>query len=76
VHSGGSGRQISVSSKIAWFTELISGEPELHRETLSQKTKTKPNQTKPNQKQKQKNLDTEFETHFIKNILTSGQWNS
>ena len=36
---GGRGRQISVSSRIAWFTEWVLGQPKIHRETLSSKTK-------------------------------------
>ena len=36
------GRQMSVSSRPAWSTERVPGQPrELHRETLSQKTKQK-----------------------------------
>jgi hypothetical protein len=40
-----------LSSRPAWSTERVPGQPGLHRETLSQKTKTK---TK-NKKQKTKN---------------------
>jgi hypothetical protein len=35
----------------AWSTEWVPGQPELHKETLSQKTNK---QTKPNQKKKKK----------------------
>jgi hypothetical protein len=36
----GRGRWISVSSKSAWFTDRVPGQPRLlHRKTLSQKTK-------------------------------------
>jgi hypothetical protein len=38
-----------LSSRPAWSTEWVPGQPGLHRETLSQKTKTKQNkQTKRN----------------------------
>jgi hypothetical protein len=30
-----------LSSRLAWFSEQVSGQPELHRETLSRKTKKK-----------------------------------
>ena len=36
-HSGGRGRRISVNLKPVWST--VPGQPRLHRETLSQKTK-------------------------------------
>ena len=36
---GGRGRQIFVSSRMAWFTEWVLGWPKIHRETLSSKTK-------------------------------------
>jgi hypothetical protein len=47
-----------LSSRPAWSTEWVPGQPGLHRETLSRKTKakqskakqSKPNQTKPNRK--------------------------
>jgi len=38
-HSGGRGRRISVSLRSAWSTDQVSGQPGLHRETLSQKKK-------------------------------------
>ena len=38
---GGRGRWISMSSRPVWFTEWVPGQPEIHRETLSRKTKTK-----------------------------------
>jgi hypothetical protein len=41
-----------LSSRPAWSTEWVPGQPELHKETLSRKTKTK---TKQKQKQKQTN---------------------
>jgi hypothetical protein len=44
---GGRGRQLSVSSRPAWSTELALEQPGLHRETLSQKTKTKQNRKCP-----------------------------
>jgi hypothetical protein len=34
-----------LSSRPAWSTEWVPGQPELHRETLFRKTKPKPNQT-------------------------------
>jgi hypothetical protein len=34
---GGSGRRISVSSRPAWSTKWVPGQPELYRETLSLK---------------------------------------
>jgi hypothetical protein len=40
-----------LSSRPAWSTEWAPGQPELHTETLSRKTK-KPNQTKTKQKKK------------------------
>jgi hypothetical protein len=41
------------SSKLAWSIEQVPGQPGLHRETLSQKTKTKTKKpTKPNQPNK------------------------
>jgi hypothetical protein len=40
-----------LSSRPAWSTEWVPGQPELHRETLSRKTnKTKQNKTKQNKK--------------------------
>jgi hypothetical protein len=33
------GRQISVNRRPAWTTELVPGQAELHKETLSRKTK-------------------------------------
>jgi hypothetical protein len=36
---------ISVSSRPAWSTERVPGQPRLHREILSQKNKTKQNKT-------------------------------
>ena len=38
-HSGGRGREISVSSRPAWSTNWVPGQTGLHRETLSWKTK-------------------------------------
>jgi hypothetical protein len=35
-----------LSSRTAWSTEFVPGQPGLHRETLSQKNKTKQNQKK------------------------------
>jgi hypothetical protein len=43
-----------LSSRPAWSTELVLGQPGLHRETLSQK-KNKKQKTKNKQQQKQKN---------------------
>jgi hypothetical protein len=40
-HSGSRGQWISVSLRPVWSTEQVPGQPGLHRETLSQKTKTK-----------------------------------
>jgi hypothetical protein len=40
-----------LSSRPAWSTEWVPGQPELHGKTLSQK-----NQTKPNQKQNKKRI--------------------
>jgi hypothetical protein len=40
-HSGGRGRWISVSLRSAWSTKQVPGQPGLHRETLSWKTKKK-----------------------------------
>lgn len=37
--SGGRGKQISVSSKQAWSTEQVPGQPGPHKETLPEKTK-------------------------------------
>jgi hypothetical protein len=42
-----------LSSRQAWSTELVPGQPRLHRETMSQKqNKTKQNKTKQTNKQK------------------------
>jgi hypothetical protein len=43
-----------LSSRPAWSTEWVPGQPGLHRETLSQKTKKNKKKTK-NKKQKTKN---------------------
>jgi hypothetical protein len=43
-----------LNSRTAWSTELVPGQPGLHRETLSRKTKTKQNNKKQKQKQKTK----------------------
>ena len=40
---GGRGRRISVSSRPAWSTKWVPGQPGLHRQTLSQKTKSETN---------------------------------
>ena len=37
------GRQISMRSRVLWSREWVSGQPGLHRETMSWKTKTKQN---------------------------------
>jgi hypothetical protein len=39
-----------LSSRPAWSTEWVPGQPGLHRKTLSQKQKTKQNKTKKKQK--------------------------
>ena len=46
-----------LSSRPAWSTEWVPGQPGLYRETLSQKTKTKPQnqKAKQNKTKKQKN---------------------
>lgn len=36
-HSGGRGRWISMGSSPACFTDRVTGQPTLHKETLSQK---------------------------------------
>jgi hypothetical protein len=41
-----------LSSRPAWSTEWVPGQPGLHRETLSRKNKTKQNKTKHKTKQK------------------------
>jgi DNA segregation ATPase FtsK/SpoIIIE-like protein len=48
-----------LSSRPAWSTERVLGQPGLYRETLSQKNKTKQNKTKQkNKKQKQRKKQT------------------
>ena len=52
-----------LSSRTAWSTEWVPGQPELYRETLSRKTKkTKPNQTN---KQETKILTTDILAQFL-----------
>jgi hypothetical protein len=48
---GGRGRQIFVSSRPAWSTEQVLGQPGLHREILSQKKKKKKKRGKKKNKQ-------------------------
>jgi hypothetical protein len=55
-----------LSSKPAWSTEQVPGQPGLHRETLSQKTK---NQNK-NKKQKGKGKISVFHYHNYKIIFS------
>ena len=43
-----------LSSRPAWSTKWVLGQPELYRETLSRKTKKKKTKKKQKQKQKQK----------------------
>jgi hypothetical protein len=43
-----------LSSRPAWSTERVPGQPGLHRETLSRKTKKKKKKKKKNQPTKQK----------------------
>lgn len=57
-HPGGRSRQISESSRSAWSTQPVPGQPGLHRETLFQKQTNKTKQLK----KKQKNLFCFFET--------------
>ena len=45
----GRGRQISVSSRPAWFTEEVTGQPGLYRETLSQDRQQTDKKISPNQ---------------------------
>jgi hypothetical protein len=46
-----------LSYKLAWATGRVPGQPELHRKTLSWKTKTQENETtKPKQQQKNKQM--------------------
>jgi hypothetical protein len=47
-----------LSSRPAWSTELIPGQPELHRETMSQKNKNKNKNKQTKQKTKQKQIRT------------------
>jgi hypothetical protein len=42
-----------LSSRLAWSTELVPGQPELHRETLSQKTKNNNNNNNKKPKKKE-----------------------
>jgi hypothetical protein len=51
-----------LSSRLAWSTKWVPGQPELYRETLSWKkqNKTKQNKTKQNQKTKPKYLYCSF----------------
>jgi hypothetical protein len=56
-----------LSSRPAWSTEGVPGQPELHRETLSQKNQTK-NQTKP----KQTNCHFKKYLHLFTLMLKSG----
>jgi hypothetical protein len=52
-----------LSSRPAWSTEWVPGQPGLHRETLSRKTK--PNQTKPKQNKTKSNPSgNHFDTSF------------
>jgi hypothetical protein len=44
----------SVSSRPAWSTERVLGQPGLHRETLSQTNKNYKNKNKTKQKKEQK----------------------
>jgi hypothetical protein len=44
----------SLSLRPAWSTEWVSGQPGLHRETLSRKTKPKQNTNKQKKELKQK----------------------
>jgi hypothetical protein len=48
-----------LSSRPAWSTERVPGQPGLHRETLSQKTKQKTKQKKK-EKRKKKKLTRRF----------------
>jgi hypothetical protein len=43
-----------LSSRPAWSTELVPGQPGLHRETLSRKQTNKQTNKKPKQKKKKK----------------------
>jgi hypothetical protein len=43
-----------LSSRPAWSTEWVPGQPGLHRETLSQKTKTKKEKEKKRKEKKRK----------------------
>ena len=40
-HSGGRGREISVSLRLAGSKDWVPGQPELHRETMSRKSQKK-----------------------------------
>jgi hypothetical protein len=71
-----------LSSRPAWSTDRVPGQPGLHRETLSRKTnKTKQNKTKTNKqktqptnqptKQKQKNSPTQ-----VQEVLLGGWFGS
>ena len=51
-HLIGRGRQCSVSSGPAWSTKWVPGQPGLHRETLSWKTKPNQNKNQPPNKTK------------------------
>jgi hypothetical protein len=65
----------SLSSRPAWFTKQVPGQPGLHRETLFQKkkkknknktkTKTKQNKTKQNKTQKEQAQESRVINHLI-----------
>jgi hypothetical protein len=58
-----------LSSRPAWSTEWVPGQPGLHRETLSRKTKTN-KQTKTKQKKNQKNKNKSLQRSFSQQLDT------
>jgi hypothetical protein len=60
-----------LSSKPAWSTEWVPGQPELYRETLTQQNKTKQNKTKQNKQEKKLPW---VPRHWEESLLTVHIW--
>jgi hypothetical protein len=54
-----------LSSRPAWSTERVPGQPGLHRETLPRKNKTKQNKTKQNKTTKTKTKKKQKKFSFV-----------
>jgi hypothetical protein len=59
-----------LSSRPAWSTKRVPGQPGLYRETLSRKNKTKQNKTKQNKTKQNKTKNMTLSYRKIKIVLS------